>query len=124
LLLFLGGIGIWLMRRGRLEVSRRYLLFGTAMIAAPFLANSTGWIFTEMGRQPWVVYGLMFTKSGVSPFGTGYVATSLVGFTVLYSVLAVIEIRLMFTVGRKGLAPVTVTDGATTDTNRPLELVY
>ena len=130
LLLFLGGIGIWLMRRGRLESSKRYLLFGTVMIAAPFLANSTGWIFTEMGRQPWVVYGLMRTKSGVSPFGTGYVATSLVGFTVLYSVLAVIEISLMFTVSRKGLLPMSATDGAagtagTTGTaDRPLELVY
>ena len=51
----------------------------------PFIANATGWIFTEMGRQPWVVYGLLKTAKGVSPIGTGYVVATLVGFTAIYT---------------------------------------
>ncbi len=59
------------------------------------MANATGWIFTEMGRQPWVVYGLLKTARGVSPVGTGYVVTTLVGFTAIYSLLAIIDFGLM-----------------------------
>jgi len=55
----------------------------------------TGWIFTEMGRQPWVVYGLLKTSAAVSHIGTGYVVTSLVGFTAIYSLLAAIDFGLM-----------------------------
>ena len=97
------------------------------MILAPFLANTFGWIFTEMGRQPWVVYGLMLTKNGVSPFGTGYVATSLIGFTALYSLLAVVEMSLMWTVARRDL-PELEPEGEgppeAPSSDRPLELVY
>jgi cytochrome d ubiquinol oxidase subunit I len=127
LLLALGVIGLYLMRKGRLESTKWYLHFATWMIAAPFLANTFGWIFTEMGRQPWVVYGLMLTKSGVSPFGVGYVATSLVGFTALYSFLAVIEFSLMWKFARKGIdAPTETGDGddETPAEDRPFELVY
>ena len=56
----------------------------------PLVANSFGWIFTEMGRQPWAVFGVMTTANGVSPgVGAGQVATSLIAFTLLYAVLAV-----------------------------------
>ena len=58
-------------------------------------ANATGWIFTEMGRQPWVVYGLLKTAQGVSSVGTGYVVTTLVGFTAIYTLLAIIDFGLM-----------------------------
>ena len=60
-----------------------------------FIANTTGWIFTEMGRQPWVVYGLLKTSAAVSHIGTGYVVTSLIGFTAIYSLLAAIDFGLM-----------------------------
>ena len=119
LLLALGGVGLWLMRRNKLETSRRYLKFASLMLLAPFLANSFGWIFTEMGRQPWVVYGLLKTKDAVSPIAPGYVATSLIGFTAIYTLLAVFEIGLMMTLARKAPEPI---DPAVAD--RPLELVY
>ncbi|MEV6057813.1 cytochrome ubiquinol oxidase subunit I [Streptomyces sp. NPDC052107] len=62
----------------------------------PLIANSFGWIFTETGRQPWVVYGLMRTSDAVSPgVSAGEMFTTLIGFTVLYGILAVIEVRLM-----------------------------
>ena len=100
LLFLLGGAGLWLMRRRRLEKSARYLRFATWMILAPFIANSVGWIFTEVGRQPWVVYGLLKTSKAVTLIAPGYVATSLIGFTAIYSLLAVIEITLMIRLAR------------------------
>ena len=83
------------MRKRRLEKSSWYLRFATWMVLAPFIANSFGWIFTEVGRQPWVVFGLLTTSKAVSQLSPGYVAASLIGFTAIYSFLAVIEIGLM-----------------------------
>jgi cytochrome d ubiquinol oxidase subunit I len=81
--------GLWLRRRGRLPSSRRWLSLAVAGAALPFVANSAGWVFTEMGRQPWIVQGLFRTDQGVSPtVGTGEVLTTLIGFTLLYGVLA------------------------------------
>ena len=70
------------------------------MISLPFLplvANSFGWIFTETARQPWIVFGIAKTADGVSPMVS---ATSLwitlIGYVVLYGILAAIEVKLMF----------------------------
>jgi len=88
--------GLWLTRRQRLPRSRLFWWAAMVGIAFPFLANTTGWIFTEMGRQPWVVFGVMRTAAGVSPtVGTAEVLTSLVVFTLLYGLLAVIDVALM-----------------------------
>jgi cytochrome d ubiquinol oxidase subunit I len=65
-------------------------------IAGPVVGHSAGWIFTEMGRQPWTVVGLYRTADSVSPSVTGAsVLTSLIIFTVLYGILAVIEVGLV-----------------------------
>ena len=70
------------------------------------LGNSFGWIFTEMGRQPWVVFGQLKTEAGVSPsVGLGSVLTSLIVFTLLYGVLAVIEGWLLVRTVKAGQAP-------------------
>jgi cytochrome d ubiquinol oxidase subunit I len=62
----------------------------------PLVGISAGWIFTEMGRQPWIVYSLMKTANGVSPLMSPWtVGISLVVFTLLYGVLAVIEVALL-----------------------------
>ncbi|MHB1208740.1 MAG: cytochrome ubiquinol oxidase subunit I [Acidimicrobiales bacterium] len=100
LLFALGGVALWLVRKRRLEKSPRFLRFATWMVLAPFLANSFGWIFTEIGRQPWVVYGLLKTSNATSPISPGYVATSLIGFTAIYSLLAVVEIGLMLRIAK------------------------
>ena len=77
-----------------------------ACIAAPFLANSFGWLFTEMGRQPWIVYGLMRTGQASSPsVSTTDVALTLAGFTFLYTVLGIIDVALMARTARGGLGP-------------------
>ena len=94
--LFLSLIGLWLMRRGRLPASRWFYGLAVFGLFAPILANSFGWIFTEMGRQPWTVFGVFTTPASVSPqVSGGEVLTSMIVFTLLYGVLAVIEVALM-----------------------------
>ncbi|MFZ2056390.1 MAG: cytochrome ubiquinol oxidase subunit I [Acidimicrobiales bacterium] len=102
LMLGLMAAGLWLVRRRRLERSAWFLRLSVLAIALPFVANTTGWIFTEMGRQPWVVFGLLKTSQAVSHIGTGYVVTTLVGFTTIYSLLAAIDFGLMTRYARGG----------------------
>lgn len=67
------------------------------------LAMVVGWIFTEMGRQPWIVFGLMTTESAVSPNVTALeVLISLIAFTLVYGTLAVVEFRLIVRAIRRG----------------------
>ncbi|MGQ2911787.1 cytochrome ubiquinol oxidase subunit I [Aeromicrobium sp.] len=100
---------LWATRRRRMPsvgTSEGRWLLRTAVVLPflPLLANSFGWIFTEMGRQPWVVFGLMPTSAGVSPgTTTAEVLTTLIGFTALYGALAVVEVKLLLTYIRKGL---------------------
>ncbi len=94
-LLLIPLIGLLLMRKGALERKRWFLRLAIVGIFVPILANLTGWIFTEMGRQPWVVYGLLKTSEANSPLvGSSSIIITLVGYTVLYGVLLVIGARL------------------------------
>ncbi|WP_371403664.1 cytochrome ubiquinol oxidase subunit I [Kribbella sp. NBC_00662] len=95
---------LWTTRRGRAPAP--WLIWLAAPLPLlPLIANTFGWIFTETGRQPWLVFGLLPTASGVSPSTTsGEVITSLVGFTLLYGALAVVETKLMLRTIRGGLA--------------------
>ena len=90
-------IVLWRMRKGGTPTNAKWFL--PAMISMPFLpllSNSFGWIFTETARQPWVVFGLFKTANGVSPTVTaGEVLFTMIVFTALYGVLAVIEFKLM-----------------------------
>ncbi len=73
-------------------------------IGLPILANSTGWIFTEMARQPWIVFGLQRTSDAVSnTVGAGEVAFSLVVFTLLYAVLMIVDVKLLTRYARVGV---------------------
>ena len=95
---------LWSTRRDRKPRSKWLLAAAVVLPFLPLLANSFGWIFTEMGRQPWVVFGLMPTAAGVSPGTTlAEVLTSLIGFTLLYGALAVVEIKLLLTYIQAGL---------------------
>ncbi|WFG42288.1 cytochrome ubiquinol oxidase subunit I [Pseudonocardia alni] len=100
--------GLWLTRRAR-ATRRLPRWFGPAAglgLAAPLLANTAGWIFTEAGRQPWVVYGVLRTADGVSPsVGWASVLTSLVVFTLLYGALAVVEVVLLVRAVQAGPPP-------------------
>ena len=66
-------------------------------------ANIVGWVFTEMGRQPWIVFSLMTTQDGVSPGVSGLeVLISLIAFTAIYAILAVVEVKLIVMAAQKG----------------------
>ncbi len=126
----LGALLLWVTRRQRTPDgetrSGRWILRGALVLPLlPLAANSFGWIFTEMGRQPWVVFGLLRTEAGVSPGTTvAEVLTSLIGFTILYGVLAVIEVRLLLTYVRKGLPEADPPDEDVSDPDAPLAFAY
>jgi cytochrome d ubiquinol oxidase subunit I len=94
---------LWLTRRGRIPDRRWFSRLAIIAIPTPFLANSAGWIFTEMGRQPWVVVPnptgdqlvRMTVQEGVSGHSAGTVLISLTVFTLLYGALAVVWFWLM-----------------------------
>ncbi|MEN8164197.1 MAG: cytochrome ubiquinol oxidase subunit I, partial [Acidobacteriota bacterium] len=97
-MLFLGLWALWAVMKDRAIDSPLLLKLMFWAIALPFIANSTGWLFTEIARQPWIVFGLQKTVEGLSPTGTvgaGHVLFSLVAFTLLYAVLMVVEIHLL-----------------------------
>jgi cytochrome d ubiquinol oxidase subunit I len=90
-------------RRGRLDGSPRLLRLATWTVGLPLLANTFGWLFTETARQPWLVYGLLQTKDGVSTnVGTGFTFTTLVLFTLVYGVLGVICFRIVRRIAKAG----------------------
>jgi len=85
----LAAIGLWLTRRRRIPRSRWFYRAALWGVALPYLATTMGWIFTEMGRQPWTVFGLLTTAQSVSAGVTASsVIISLTVFTLLYAGLA------------------------------------
>ncbi|WP_104178661.1 cytochrome ubiquinol oxidase subunit I [Cryobacterium sp. Y50] len=78
------------------------------------LAMSVGWVFTEMGRQPWLVFGLLRTQDGVSPGVSGVeILISLIAFTLIYGILAVVEFKLILKAVQKGPDDAPVPDAET-----------
>jgi cytochrome d ubiquinol oxidase subunit I len=116
---------LYVTRRQRAPSGRWWPRLALLVLLLPVAANSFGWIFTEMGRQPWVVFGVMTTANGVSPsVGVGLVATSLSAFTLVYAVLAVVEIGLLRSAVRAGLPDVSGPEPDRDDADRPLEFAY
>jgi len=89
-------------RRNRLMESPGYLKLMLFSIPLPYLALELGWIVTEVGRQPWIVYGLMKTKDAVSPIAVSQVAVSLTAFVLAYGFLGAIGFYLMIKNAKKG----------------------
>jgi cytochrome bd ubiquinol oxidase subunit I len=89
-------VGAWLYRKRRLEKARWFLWTAVVTTAVPYVAATFGWILTEMGRQPWIVQGLLKTSQAHSPnVGTATVATSLGVFVLLYLTLGIVDFVLM-----------------------------
>jgi cytochrome d ubiquinol oxidase subunit I len=76
-------------KRNRLAESPKYLKLMLLSIPLPYVACELGWMVAEVGRQPWIVYGLMKTSDAVSPIAVSQVLTTLIGFIVLYGLLGV-----------------------------------
>jgi len=95
--------GIFLSRRDRFEDNKLFLNIMLLAIPLPYIAQQMGWIVAELGRQPWIVYGVLKTSEGVSKSVTStQVLLSLIGFTVLYGVLGAIDIYLLAKYAKKG----------------------
>jgi cytochrome d ubiquinol oxidase subunit I len=115
-----GAYALWATRRGRVPTNPVAAYGSLLAVGAPFVANAAGWIFTEMGRQPFVVYPnpevprteqvYFFTAQAVSPgVSAGEVLTSLIALGTVYGALAVVELWLLTRFVRRG---VTTADGA------------
>jgi cytochrome bd ubiquinol oxidase subunit I len=121
-------VAAWILvatRRDRIPERRLLYWAAVTLPFMPLFANSFGWIFTEAGRQPWVVFGLMTTINGVSPrVSTAEVVTSLTVLTLLYGVLALIEVRLMLTYIRRGAEKVEPPSTGDPGADRPLAFAY
>lgn len=100
-------VGLWLTRKNAKNEPPLWA-WRLAIWAWPasLLAILVGWIFTEMGRQPWIVFSLMLTQDGVSPSVPGWtVLISLVAFTLIYAALAVVEAGLIVKTVKTGPEP-------------------
>ena len=98
--------GLILMRRRKLETAKWFQRAAIVGIFLPILANWTGWIFTEMGRQPWVVFGLLTTNNANSPnVASGDIIVTLAGYIVIYGVLIAVGGWLMVREIRHGAEP-------------------
>lgn len=107
-------VALWVTRKGTVPASPWLMRLAVFGILAPFGANAAGWIFTEMGRQPFVVAPnpdlngidqvFMFTAAAVSPgVSAGELLTSLVVLTAVYALLLVVEVRLLVKYIRGGI---------------------
>lgn len=96
LMLLLAFYALFLMLTERLPKADRFLRWLPFVIALPIIGTSTGWIFTEVARQPWIVFGIMRTEDAASPnVSVSMLLTSLIVYTLLYGVLIVVDVYLL-----------------------------
>ncbi|WAA08804.1 cytochrome ubiquinol oxidase subunit I [Fervidibacillus albus] len=116
LMILLSFIGLVLHWRQKLPTSTRFLKWMIPAIFLPYIANTSGWIMSEIGRQPWVVNGLMLTSSGVSPsVSSGQILFSLIAFSLIYTLLAIAMVFLFVKVIKKGPYASETGDATVTD---------
>jgi cytochrome d ubiquinol oxidase subunit I len=95
-----------LLWRGKLYGSRPMLWMLMICVPLPYIANTAGWMTAELGRQPWLVYGLLRTAEGVSPrVAAGNAWFTLIGFMGLYAVLSILWLFLIYREIERGPEP-------------------
>jgi cytochrome d ubiquinol oxidase subunit I len=92
----------FLWRKKRIFKSRAFLSVLVAMMPLGFIATITGWITAEMGRQPWIVYGLMKTRDAVSPIAPGNVAWSLSLFFIFFMIVGSVYLYYLLKILKSG----------------------
>lgn len=127
-------LGLWLTRRGRTPDSPLFWTVALWTMPLPLLGSLFGWVFTEMGRQPWIVFGEQLTRDGVSPNVPGWaVLTSFAAFTLVYAGLAVVEFVLLARYAKagppvldagRGDGDLTDDEGSDPDARRPMAFAY
>lgn len=99
-------VAVWAFwKRDTIETQAKLLKILPWMIPIPYLVNQLGWTVAEVGRQPWLVYGLMRTENGVSNIEPIQVAISLGAFFLVYALLGAVDFYLIWTYARKGPLP-------------------
>jgi cytochrome d ubiquinol oxidase subunit I len=105
LFVLLAALGYIFSKKDMLETKRWFLKIMLLSIPLPYIACQLGWLVAEVGRQPWIVYGLMRTSDAVSKNVTaGQAALSLAGFATFYGLLAVADIYLLMKFSKEGPA--------------------
>src|SRR4029078_5671521 len=106
LMFLVAAVGAWLFWKQKLERSRWFLWTAIIAIALPYIAATAGWILTEMGRQPWIVQGLLLTSKANSPnVSTTWIGISLGVFVALYVALGAVDFVLMRRYARPEAGP-------------------
>lgn len=96
-------LGLYFYKRKSLDKKSWFLKILLWTIAVPYIANTTGWFMAEAGRQPWIVYGLQKSAAGLSTSVSAVsIMITLIGFTVIYGVLAVVDVYLLLKFIKKG----------------------
>jgi cytochrome d ubiquinol oxidase subunit I len=95
-------VAFWLASRRHLDKYRAFLWVALCSLPLPWLAAELGWFVAEVGRQPWVIEGVLPTFLAVSSITAGNVLTTLIGFVVFYTTLAVVDVYLMIKAIRQG----------------------
>jgi cytochrome d ubiquinol oxidase subunit I len=104
LMILLGALFLWATRKD-IE-NAKWMKWVPWVIVLPYAANTSGWLLTEMGRQPWIVQGLLTVDKAVSPnLTTVDLLISLIGFAVVYGSLAVADVYLMKKYALAGIQP-------------------
>jgi cytochrome d ubiquinol oxidase subunit I len=96
LLLFISLLSLYLVFKKKLDDVPRFFRFLPIVIFLPYAANAAGWLMTEVGRQPWIVYGLQLTQDAISsnlPAST--ILFTLIAFTIVYGILMAVDIYLL-----------------------------
>lgn len=102
-MILLALVGAFLWKKGALSNSRIFLKLLLPAISFPFLANTFGWVMTEVGRQPWTVFGLMTTSDAVSPnVPAGTILFSIIMYVLVFTILAVVMVYLIVREIKKG----------------------
>ncbi len=94
LLLFI--LSLFFLLRGKLTEKRWFLRFSIISVPLAYLASQSGWLVSEVGRQPWVIQDLMPTMAGVTRISAGSVKTTFVLFAILFTILLIAELKIMF----------------------------
>ncbi|HJA08699.1 MAG TPA: cytochrome ubiquinol oxidase subunit I [Candidatus Mailhella merdigallinarum] len=107
LMVALGGLFILLaawawLKRGDLASSPLLTRLLVWLVPLPYIGIMAGWMLAEVGRQPWIVYGLMRTSDAVSPVPASSVGLSLLAFIVIYTALGILDVYLLIKYARKG----------------------
>jgi cytochrome d ubiquinol oxidase subunit I len=101
LMMALAAFFLWALR-GKIERAR-WLRLAPWVIVLPYIGNASGWILTEMGRQPWIVQGMLTVSEGISPnLTTTDLLISLIGYLLLYGSLAAANVYLMTKYAKAG----------------------